>query len=213
MIGGSLLNFTDLDAETGARELVEDALAVIAASGAKSIVPVATAHAGWVAIELRRRLGQRVPGIVLVDWIVTEAPPPFLAGLAAMRDPSQAFAVRDQLFDMWTQGVDHPGVHRFVRDDMGAYPPEMWARAAREIGNAYEREDSPLRALAALEPPVPVLHIYAQPDDPPYFEAQRAFAATHPWFAVHKLDARSRFPTIEVPGRLDAPIERFVSAW
>jgi pimeloyl-ACP methyl ester carboxylesterase len=41
----------------GADGPVEDALAVIEASGAQQIVPVATAHAGWIAIELRRRLG------------------------------------------------------------------------------------------------------------------------------------------------------------
>jgi pimeloyl-ACP methyl ester carboxylesterase len=163
-----------------------------------------------VAIELRRRLGERILKIVLVDWIVTEAPPPFLAGLQAMTDPAQAFAVRDQLFAMWTSGVDHASVHRFVRDDMGAYPAEMWARAGREIGAAYEREGSPLRALAALEPPVPVLHAYAQPDDPAYLEAQRAFATEHPWFSVHKLDARSHFPTIEVADQVADVVEQFV---
>ena len=36
---------------------MHDALAVIADSGAQSVVPVALAHAGWVGIELRRRLG------------------------------------------------------------------------------------------------------------------------------------------------------------
>src|SRR5690242_17983577 len=56
----------------GAKEQLGDALAVIAASGARQIVPVATAHAGWIAIELRRRLGpERVPKLVLIDWIVT----------------------------------------------------------------------------------------------------------------------------------------------
>lgn len=33
----------------------------------------------------RRRLGARVPRLVLVDWIVSEAPPPFRDGLQAMR--------------------------------------------------------------------------------------------------------------------------------
>jgi pimeloyl-ACP methyl ester carboxylesterase len=164
-----------------------------------------------VAIELRRRLGERILKIVLVDWIVTEAPPPFLAGLQAMTDPAQAFGVRDQLFAMWTSGVDDASVHRYVRDDMGAYPAEMWARAGREIGAAYEREGSPLRALAALEPPVPVLHAYAQPDDPAYLEAQRAFAREHPWFSVHKLDARSHFPTIEAPDQVARVVEEFVN--
>src|SRR5437764_11411838 len=59
----------------GMAELVRDALAVIEASGAQRIVPLATSHAGWVAIELRRTLGPaRVPQLVLLDWIVTPAP-------------------------------------------------------------------------------------------------------------------------------------------
>src|SRR5262245_60945381 len=45
----------------GAEELFTDALAVIEASGAQQIVPVANSHSGWVAIELLRRLGQRIP--------------------------------------------------------------------------------------------------------------------------------------------------------
>jgi pimeloyl-ACP methyl ester carboxylesterase len=155
-------------------------------------------------------VGRAHPKIDLVDWIVTEAPPPFLAGLQAMTDPAQAFAVRDQLFAMWTSGVEHAGVQRFVHDEMGAYPAEMWARAGREIGAAYEREGSPLRALDALAPPVPVLHLYAQPDDPAYLEVQRAFAAEHPWFSVHKLDARSHFPTIEVPDQIAGVLGQFV---
>lgn len=36
----------------------------------------------------------------------------------------------------------------------------------REIGVAYAKAGSPLQALANLDPPVPVLHLYAQPDDP-----------------------------------------------
>src|SRR4051812_3684854 len=86
----------------GAAEQLQDALAVIEASGARQIVPLATAHAGWVALELRRVLGPaRVPKLVLVDWIVTAAPPPFLGALAALQDPARWQAVRDQLFAMW----------------------------------------------------------------------------------------------------------------
>lgn len=195
----------------GASELVDDALAVIAASGARRVVPVATAHAGWVAIDLRRRLGDRIAKLVLVDWIVTDPPPPFLGALAAMQDPAKALQVRDQLFAMWTQGVQHPGVLRYVREDMGAYPAAMWSRAGREIAAGYAREGSPLQALGALEPPMPVLHLYAQPADPAYLAAQVAFAAEHPWFTVCKLDARSHFPTIEVPEQVQSPIEAFVA--
>jgi len=205
--GGS----SPVEDDFGSEELVADALAVIAASGAEHVVPVATAHAGWVAIELRRRLGSRITKLVLVDWIVSDPPTPFLGALSAMQIPNRALEVRDGLFGMWTQGVEHSGVLSYVRQDMGSYPASMWSRAGREIAGAYAREGSPLRALAALEPPLPALHLYAQPADPAYLSAQEAFAAEHPWFAVRRLDARSHFPTIEVPEQMQEPIERFVA--
>ena len=198
-------------ADFGAADLVADAIAVIEESGATEVIPLATAHAGWEAIELRRRLGpDRIPKLVLVDWIVTAAPPPFLAGLAALQDAARWQAARDQLFGMWLEGVDHANVVRFVREDMGSYAGEMWARAGREIAAAYQRETSPLDALAALDPPAPTLHLYAQPPDAGYLDVQRAFAARHPWFEVEKVEARSHFPTLEVPERVVELVERFI---
>ncbi|PTU32863.1 alpha/beta fold hydrolase [Stenotrophobium rhamnosiphilum] len=200
------------ESDFGAAELLADALAVIAASGAKQIIPVAMSHAGWVAIELRRRLGARIPKLVAIDWIVTDAPPPFLGALAAMQDPAQAIQVRDGLFAMWTEGVEHPGVLRFVREDMGTYAASMWSRAGREIAGAYTREGNPLKALAAFVTPPPTLHLYGQPTDPGYLGAQESFAAEHPWFTVHRLDARSHFPAIEVTEQVQKKIEDFVAA-
>ena len=187
----------------GAADLVRDALSVIAASGAQAVVPLATAHAGWEAIELRRALGpSRVPRLVLVDWIVTAAPPPFLDACAALQDPARWQAVRDQLFAMWLEGVDHAGVRAFVEQDMGAYGFDMWARGGRGIVGAYARAGSPLEALARLTPPPPTLHLYAQPHDEGFLRTQEAFAASHPWFQVRRIDARSHFPTIEAPDQL-----------
>ena len=195
----------------GLAELVRDALAVIAASGAQQIVPLATAHAGWVALELRRQLGpERVPKLVLVDWIVTEAPPPFLGALKMMQDPAQWQAARDRLFAMWLEGVAHAEVERFVREDMGAYGFDMWARASREIAAAYARAQSPLVALAALDPPVPTLHVFAQPNDPAFLQAQQTFSAAHPWFQAQRVEARSHFPTLEIAAPLAAAVERFL---
>ena len=195
----------------GADELVEDALAVIAASGVERVVPVAGAHAGWVAIELRRRLGERVPHLVLLDWIVLDPPPPFLGALQSLQDPEQWEAAREQLFSMWLHGQQLPALTSYVREDMSSYGYEMWSRAGREVAAAYSREGNPLQALAALQPAVPTLHLYAQPDDPGYLAAQQAFAVTHPWFAVRKLDARSHFPMFEVPDEMAAAIEQFVA--
>jgi len=195
----------------GLEDLADDALAVIQASQADRVVPVAIAHAGWVAIELRRRLGARIPKLVLLDWIVLEAPPPFLAALRSLQDPAEWQQTREQLFSMWLQGLDIPALTHYVREDMGSYPFEMWARAGREIGAAYAKAGSPLQALASMDPSVPVFHLYAQPEDPGYLAAQRSFSAAHPWFQVSKLEARSHFPMYEVPDEMAMAIERFAA--
>lgn len=99
----------------------------------------------------------------------------------------------------------------YVRQDMGSYGFDIWARAGREIGAAYAESRSPLQALAALDPAVPVLHMYAQPEDSGYLAAQRSFGAAHPWFQVSKLEALSHFPMLEVPDEMATAIERFVA--
>jgi pimeloyl-ACP methyl ester carboxylesterase len=60
----------------GLEEMVEDALAVADAAGAEQFVPCAASHAGFIAIELRRRYPERVPALVHVDWYVVPPPPP-----------------------------------------------------------------------------------------------------------------------------------------
>ena len=175
------------------------------------MVPVALSHAGWVAIELRRRLGARIPKLVLLDWIILDAPPPFLGALQSLQDSTQWQHTREQLFGMWLEGVDSAELTRFICEDMGSYPFAMWARAGCEIAAAYTEGGSPLRALATLDPPVGVLHLYAQPDDPGYLAVQQSFAVAHPWFRVEKLQARSHFPMFEVPEAMAAAIEEFAA--
>ncbi len=193
----------------GANLLVESAQAVIEASGAPQVVPVAMSHAGWVAIELQRRLKDRISKLVLLDWLVLEASAPFLEALRGMQSPERWRETVDQLFMGWLHGVTNTELVRFVRGVMGAYGYAMWSRAAREIIAAYGRAGSPLQALAGLKPPVSVLHLYAQPDDARYFGAQHSFAAEHPWFQVRKLAARSHFPMFEVPEEMAAAIGEF----
>lgn len=193
----------------GADSLVTDALSVIEASGVQQVMPVAVSHAGWIAIELRRRLAERIPKLVLVDWIILEPPPPFVDALRALQDPQQWEQAREQLFSVWLQGVDNAEVIHFVRGNMGSYGFDMWARGSREIFSAYTQAGSPLQELARLNPPVPVLHLYTQPEDPGYLAAQQSFAAEHPWFSVRKLAARSHFPVMEVPNEVAAEIELF----
>jgi pimeloyl-ACP methyl ester carboxylesterase len=186
---------------------VDDLVATLDARGADCVVPVALSHAGWFAIELRRRLGpHRVPGLVLLDWMPLGTPPGFADALAGLQDPAHWEEVRAGLTTMWTTGVDDPAIHDYVTG-MAAYGFEHWSRAGREISLGFA-EGSPVAALAALGG-CPTLHLYAQPADPAYLALQQEFAALHPWFRVRRLDAVSHFPMLEVPGTMAREIEEF----
>ncbi len=193
----------------GYPELVADALAVIEASGAQQVIPVAQSHAGWVAIELRRRLGERVRRMVLTSWNVLDPPPAFLSALQALQDAGRWRETVEQLFTLWLGGAP-PDVDRHIRQEMGSHGFEMWARAGREIAAMYGREGNPLKALGTLNPPVPGLHLYGQPRAPEYLAAQEAFARDHPWFTVRRVEAVSHFPMLEVPDETAAAIDEFI---
>ena len=198
------------DADFGTRDLVDDAVDVITHAGAKAVTPVAVSHAGWVAVELRRRLGEnRVPGLVCVDWMVTGAPAPFLDALSAMATDGQTRQVVEGVTEMWLAGLDIPELTEYVMT-MRQTDDDMWARAAREIRAAFEANPTPLEAIAALEPPPRTLHLYAQPADESLLRAQEAFAAANPWFEVERLDAQSHFPMFEVPKAMAERIDNFV---
>lgn len=199
------------DTDFGEAALVEDALAVIEASKARSVIPVALAHSGWVALELRRRLGARIAKIVLVDWLVLDPPAPLLAALHGLQDRLHWEETRNRLFSTWLQGVGNEAVKNFVQYEMGICGFEMWSRSGREIAAAYAKHGNPLLALEKLDPPVPTIHIYAQPSDPVYWQAQQSFAAEHPWFSAIRVNAISHFPMLEEPEEMAQEIEKFVS--
>lgn len=189
---------------------IADLIALLEERGVDRVVPVGLSHAGWFAIELRRRLGaQRVPGVVLLDWMVLGTPPGFDGALQGLQHPDAWQHVRDGLFGMWTAGVDAPAVHEYVAS-MATYGYPHWGRAGREISAAFQADGSPLAALERLAPACPTLHLYSQPADDAYLAAQQDVAMTHEWYAVRRLPAVSHFPLLEVPETMSSMIEEFV---
>jgi pimeloyl-ACP methyl ester carboxylesterase len=202
------------DADFGTGDLVNDAVELIDELGIDHVVPVALSHAGWVALELRRRLGaRRVPGVVLLDWMPLGPPPGFTGALAALQDPGRWAGTRAGLFAMWVHGVTDPAIHDYI-DSMSAYGYPMWSRAGREIQRAFAACPVPLSAFAEFArdgAPCPTLHLYAQPRDDAYLAAQQGFAAEHHWFQVRRLEASSHFPCLEVPEQFTAAVDEFVT--
>lgn len=118
---------------------------------------------------------------------------------------------RDILFDMWLTGVENPELTEFVRGEMGSTSADMWMRSGREIGGCYARGGSPVQAMSAMDPSVPILHLYSQPDDPGYLQGQLDYAGANPWYKVQKLSAHSHFPTLESADEIAQAMEEFVA--
>ncbi len=197
-------------ADFGSADLLEDALSVIEAAGLERVVPVALSHAGWVAIELQRRLGvERVPGIVSLDWMVLGPPPPFMGALAGLQDHAQWEQVRGALFEMWTTGVASTAVHAFV-DRMGQYGFDMWSRAGREIAADFAPTTVAGRRRAAENPaPFPA---HLRPTDRRRLPGGTAgLRRAAPMVRVERGAGRSHFPNIEAPTETAAAIESFVN--
>ena len=194
----------------GTQDQVRDALAVVEAAGLDRFAIASASHSGWVAIELRRQLGDRVARIVHMDWLVVEPSEPYLALIRKLQSEDTWAEARDTLYQIWRGGVESAEIETAIAV-MNRQDAEMWMRSGREIEGAFAKNGSPLRAHSAFGSPPPVLHLYGQPRDPTYLERQQAYAAGNPWFDVKQVQARSHFSMIETPDEAAAAIDSFLA--
>jgi pimeloyl-ACP methyl ester carboxylesterase len=202
------------DRDFGFAEMAVDALAVIEASGAHSVIPIAQGQAPWVTIELRRRLGERMPKNIASSWpVISPSGNPlasrFLDAIKALQYYDRWREGAEQLLTMWLSGAP-ASVETQIRNQMLLQGYEMWSRGGREILTMYALEGDPLRALKQFSPPVSVLHVYSQPRAPEFLSVQESFAREHPWYSVHRLEGVSQFPTLEVPDEMAGVIREFI---
>ena len=202
------------DGDFGFAEMAVDAVAVIQASGAHSVIPIAQGQLPWVALGLCRQPGEQVPKMVASSWPVISTrgnplAPRFLGAMEALQDTARWRETAEKVLTMFLSGAP-ASVKTQIRNQMLSHGYEMWSRAGREISAMYAREGDPLEALSRLTPPVPVLHVYAQPPAPEYLSTQESFARDHPWFHVRRLEAASQFPPLEIPDETAAVIREFI---
>jgi pimeloyl-ACP methyl ester carboxylesterase len=111
-------------------ELADDAMAVIQATGVRRVVPVSQAHGGWPALRLRRLLGNRVPRIILLSWMVLDPPPLFMVVFEMLDNPERWRQGLDNLLAGWLAGAPDE-VAGWIRRETGSYGFDTWSRAAR----------------------------------------------------------------------------------
>lgn len=193
----------------GHEQMIADALAVIDAAGLERFAVVASSHAGWAAVALRRLLGERIPQVIHMDWLVFEPSQPYMDVLAELEREGTWEHGRDTLFRIWRGGIEEDGVERALAV-MNEHGGDMWMRSGREIGGAFREQGSPLRAYAQMSERPDVLHLYGQPRDAEYLARQEQFAREHDWFSVRRLAAQSHFTMIETPREAADAIEDFL---
>ena len=121
------------DGDFGFAEMAGDAVAVIQASGAQPVIPIAQGQAPWVAIELRRQLGERVPKMVASSWPVISArgnplAPRFLGAMEAVQDEARWRETAEKVVAMFVSGAP-ASVETQIRNQMLiSHGYEMWSR-------------------------------------------------------------------------------------
>ncbi|QKG24399.1 alpha/beta fold hydrolase [Actinomadura verrucosospora] len=194
-------------ADFGYREQASDTIAVLDELGVGRFLPLSHSHGGWANLEIAERVGAaRAPRLIVVDWLMTPPAPEFAAGLAAIQDPATWIEGRQGLYDVWLNGQDHERVKRHLDEEMSGFDFEMWARSCRVIAEAYAEFGSPLDRMVGLTERRPVTHLFSQPTDPAYEQAQIDFRAGHPWFGYRTLGGPTHFPTLDVPDKVAAEI-------
>jgi hypothetical protein len=125
------------DGDFGFTEMAGDALAVIEASGAHSVIPIAQGQIPWVAVELRRQLGERMTRIVAISWPVISTSgnslaPRFLGVLQALQDEARWREGAEQMMRMFLSGAP-ASVARQMRNEMGSHGFDSGPRKYRAM--------------------------------------------------------------------------------
>jgi len=187
-----------------------DVIAFLDKKGIGSIVPVSTSHGGWANMEVTERLGPaRAPRSVVIDWIQTTPNASFFVAIEDLQDEGKWKKGGDDLFAYWIGSTKINDVINHVKHEMAGYSFGMWPRSGREIERAYRKWGNPMRRMAAMKPHRLITHIFSQPFEPEYAQAQLDFAALNLWYKPNKLKGETHFPTLEQPKAVAEAIRAF----
>lgn len=189
--------------------MVRDVLGVVDHAGLERFALLSASHSGWVAMGVHQRLGERVPKIVHMDWLVEPPSAAYMDVIRQLQVDETWEHGRDTLFAIWRGDLENPDIDAAL-EVMWAQEGEMWKRSGREIERAFQESGSPLVAWSKRKTPPDVVHVYGQPFDPAYLRAQESFAGEHDWFTVVQVPARSHFTMIETPDRALEVINAFL---
>ncbi|KAF9882855.1 hypothetical protein FE257_004941 [Aspergillus nanangensis] len=185
----------------GVQEQVADYVALLDALDIPTFIALSHSHGGWAAMQVAQTLGtQRVPAVLLLDLIMTEAPPPFIESLKAIQDESRWRPALASLMQGWGASTSNARFREARWKYSGRFGFDMWSRGCHEVERAYETWGSPMKRMEAIKEPPLIRHLFSHPKYPAYVELHEDFQLKHPhWFSFVRLPGDTHFPGIELP--------------
>ncbi|EER28069.1 hypothetical protein D8B26_006727 [Coccidioides posadasii str. Silveira] len=196
----------------GVEEQVKDYLALLEELEVGKFVAISHSHGGWAAMQVAQTLGkERVPAVLLLDLIMTEAPPEFVNTLKAIQNKETWRAALFGLIAAWEANTSNHKWRESRIKNAGGHGFDMWARGCREVERAYATWGSPMKRMEAMPDPPLLRHVFSHPKQPGYVELHEQFQGKHAeWFSFVKLSGETHFPAIELPESVSMTLKDLV---
>lgn len=137
----------DSVADYGFEDHARDVLALLGALDVDTFLCLAASHGAWPALCIAEIAGRkRVPAIMILDLIMTEASPQFLTGLRALQGRDTWRPAVLAFFKSWAAGTRNLAIHEQLLNCLGGFGYETWSRSGRTIEEAYSIR-SPIRGI------------------------------------------------------------------
>ena len=154
-----------------------------------------------MALKVAETLGkQRVPAVLLLDLIMTDAPPQFVEALRAIQNKDTWQTALAALMQGWQASTKKPRMLEARTKNSGGFGFDMWSRSCREVETAYFTWGNPMKRMEAIADPPLICHAFSHPKAPEYSTVHEEFSVNHPdWFSFVRLHGETHFPGIEIP--------------
>ncbi|KAF5648027.1 Dioxygenase [Fusarium sp. NRRL 52700] len=190
-----------------------DTIALLDSLQVQTFIPISHFQGGWCAMEMATRLGkQRVPAVLLTDFILTRPPAEFIKDLQTIQNKETWHQGQAPLIRKWLNGTTNKNVLDHCKNDIDTDGFENWAYFCWLVQKNYERWGSPMERLGAIEDPPLVRHVFSLPREEEYIAQHQEFARKHPdWFSFSRLRGTSYFSIVEVPEAVSLQLSQLVT--
>ncbi|KAF5643427.1 dioxygenase [Fusarium tjaetaba] len=192
---------------------VNDTIAVLGTLQVQKFIPISHFQGGWCAMEMAARLGrQRVPAVLLTDFILTRPSAEFIKNLQMMQNKETWQQVQALLIKKWLNNTSNRNVLNHCENDLDTNGFDNWSYFCWVVEKNYQRWGSPMERLEAIKDPPLVRHVFSHPKEEAYLAEHEEFARKHPdWFSFARLRVESHFSVVELPEAVSLQLSRLVN--